>query len=237
MTLIGLAGLATLAPVASAQSARPASNTGADQAAMAAYRSYLSAITLGAPAAAARANLVVTGVAASCPGALSDLNQLSSGQLAKSALTAFGREVDAALDLAYVGAQGAALNHFAAALSGLTWATPSQSATPTHLINSERALAALTPPSLCRDATSLDGAPLSEPTTTKRFLARYRAVSASLSVNLASFQSLLLKFETAAASKVVTQINTLVSQYSALSSATEQSDADAVLSDLGIASS
>ena len=230
-------GLTLLVPGAGARTATQSTNTSADQAAMTAYRTYLSALTVAAPTAAARASQVVAGVNTSCPGALSDLSKLSAGQLQKSALTAFGHEIDADLSIAYVGAGTAALNRFAQTLDGLTWSTQAQSSTTTHLIASERALASLDPSSLCMDATSLDGAPLSEPTTTKRFLARYGAVTQALATNLSSFKALLAKFETAAESKLVAQVNSLVAQYATLSETTEQTDATALLSDLGVASS
>ncbi len=229
-----LLGLTLLATDASARSAPQSTNTSADQAAMTAYRTYLSALIAAAPTAAARAGQVVSGADSSCPGALSDLTKLSSSQLQNSALTAFGHEIDADLAIAYAGAGTAALNRFAQTLGGLTWSTQAQSSTPLHLIASERALAGLTPSDLCADATSLDGAPLSEPTTTKRFLARYSAVTQALETNLSSFKVLLAKFETAGERKLVAQINSLVAQYATLSETTEQTDATALLSDLGV---
>jgi hypothetical protein len=166
--------------------------------------------------------------------ALTDLNKLSASQLKKSALTAFADEVDADLALAYVGTGAAPLTKFAAALNGLSWSTPTQLNTTLHLIGGERALLGLDQSHICPDAIALDAAPLSEPTATKRFLARYDRVADALSTDLTAFQALLVKFETKSESKLVTDINSLVSDYSAQSTATEQTDADAALSGLGV---
>ena len=223
------------APAAAARTGR-STNSDADGFALTAYHVYLSSLAAGAQSAAARASLVIDGVSDTCPDVLDDLAKLSAGQLEKSALTAFGQEVDADLEIAYVSGNTSALSRFANVLDGLTWSTPAQYNTTIRLISSERALIGMTPSNLCEDATSLDAAPLSEPTTTRRFLGRYRAASAALNSALSAFESLLAEFETKSETKVVAQIDVLVSQYAAQSSSTEQSDATAVLSELGVSS-
>ena len=233
VTTSGLA-LAVVPSAASAATPGRAGNAASDLVALTAYSTYLSSLTAAAPSAAARAGQLVAGVDSTCPDGLADLAKLSAAQLQKSALTAFGREVDAALDLAYVSVGTPAVNRFAITLDALTWSSPAQSAVTANLIGAERGLATTAAPDLCTDATALDAAPLSEPTTTQRFLARYRRASSSLATALSAFQTLLADFETKAESRLVAQINALVSQYSSQSASVESADADSVLSDLGV---
>jgi hypothetical protein len=223
-------------PGASAASSPQSTNAGAEQSALSAYRTYLSALNAAGSSAAARDEQVVVGVASTCANALADLSELSTGQLNTTALTAFGNEVDADLDLAYVSAGAKPLTRFATALSGLTWSTPAEYSTTMQLISGERALLDLSQPHLCVDAIALDGAPLSEPTSTRRFLSRYARASTALNTDLAAFQSLLAKFETKSESRIVVQINALVSGYSSIATANEQTAAGSVLSDLGVSS-
>jgi hypothetical protein len=231
--LAGSVSLAGLPAAASAATSRNA-NPGAAGSALAAYHTYLSALIAGESTASARADQLVEGVTGMCSDQLSGLNKLSADQLSKPALTAFGNEVDADLDLAYLGAGNAALNRFASVLNGLTWATPAQSNTTARLVSSERALLGLSRSHICADAATLDLEPLSEPLATKRFLNRYRKLSNALGTDLSAFQTLLAKFQNKSQSKLVDQINVLVSDYSIQSAATEQADADSLLSQLGL---
>jgi hypothetical protein len=179
---------------------------------------------------------VVSGVSASCPDALSDLSKLSAGQVDAPALAAFGNEVDADVQLAYISGNAAALNKLGGVLDGLSWSTATPADTTTAFIGTERALAALAPPSLCKDAAALDAAPLSEPLSSKHFLARYHAATHALNSARVAFQALLARFETTAETKLVAQINALAAQYVSQAGATEQTDADAALSALGLSS-
>ncbi len=234
LTAASIAALALIPAAASAATTAQSSNASTDLSALTAYHTYLSSLTADASSAAARDTQILDGVTNTCSDVLADLNKLSAGQLKKSALTAFGSEVDAGLDLAYISAGTAALNRFATALDGLSWSTTSQFNTTMTLIAGERALLDTTPPRLCPDAIALDAAPLSEPTTTRHFLSRYHRASSALNSDLSAFQALLTKFETKSEGKLVAQINALVSGYSSQSTSTEQSDADAVLSELGV---
>jgi hypothetical protein len=103
-----------------------------------------------------------------------------------------------------------------------------------RLISGERTLQAMAQSRLCPDAIALDAAPLSEPTSTKRFLSRYERATADLNADLSAFQTLLAKFETKSETKLVAQINAQVSEYSAQSAATEQAAAESLLSELGL---
>jgi hypothetical protein len=238
LCLVSLGALALLAPASAAAQARPRSlNASADQAAMTAYRTYLSGLTAGALGAAARASQVEIHVSSTCPDALTDLAQLSADQVKASALTAFGNEVDAELQLAYISGNATALNRLGGALDALSWSTVTPAATTTAFIRAERALAAVTSSNLCKDAAALDAAPLSEPMSTRRFLARYHAATRALNLSRAAFQSLLAKFQSPTETRLVAQINGLAAQYVSQASAVEQTDADAVLAALGLSSS
>jgi hypothetical protein len=229
----GVLAMALLPGVASAQSA----GSSADLAALNAYHTYLGALNAEVQSSESHDALIVDGVTNTCPGALEDLNNLSSSQLKKSALTDFADEVDADLDIAYMAPSKTPLTNFASTLTGLTWSSTSQFQTTTQLISTERAMLRLAQSNICADATTLDAAPLSEPQTTGTFLKRYRRAASNLRSALGAFQSLLSKFETSSERKLVTQINSLVSQFSTQSGSTEQSDASTVMSELGVNSS
>lgn len=232
---LGLAVLALAAPgTASAHPAAHSTDTTADLGAMSAYRSYLALLTAGAPGAQAQAHQLEATVAGSCANALIDLSRLSGAQVRPSALTAFGDEVDADVGLAYISGASAALNRLGGSLDALSWSTPAPEQTTTQFVGAERALAGLAPSDLCSDAAALDAAPLSEPTTTRRFLARYQAAVRTLDGARTAFQALLGQFETPSESKLVAQINALAAQYASEAEVSEQTDADSLLSALGI---
>jgi hypothetical protein len=225
--------LAVLPGAASAQSV----NTSADLAALNAYHTYLDALNADSISSANGASLILDGVTNTCPGALSGLTGLSAAQLKKSALSDFADEVDADLGLAYLAPSRPALNAFATSLTGLNWSTSTQDATTTHLISAERGMLRVAAPNLCADATTLDAAPLSEPDTTGTFLRHYRRAAGNVRLALKAFQALVDRFETKSEHRLVSQINTLVAEFSSVSSLTEKTDAAAILSALGVSSS
>ncbi len=227
----GLIGLLVVPGIAQA------SSTTADQRALTGYHTYLMALTADAHVSAGRDNAVVTAVELDCPDALADLTQLSAAQLKQSALSDFGDEVDAALAMAYLSPSRPALGAFATSLTGLKWSSASETTTTQHLITTERALLRVPPADLCADAMTLDATPLSEPTTTASFLKHYRVASRNESLALKAFQMLLGRYETTGEAELVAGINTLVTQFTSQSSATESADASAILSDLGVSQS
>jgi hypothetical protein len=244
-----LIGLALFPGLASAHSVRvvhlapraghapsESSAVGADLTALNAYNRYLTALVGAEHASAGRDQQIITTVSTTCSDALADLSQLSSSQLKQSALTDFADEVDADLDLAYMSATRSAGNRFASTLSGISWPTSAEQRTTSRLISGERTLLGVGESNLCGDASTLDAAPLSEPSATLKFLKRYRAAAAGLHSDLTGFQSLLSKFETASEQSVVVSINSLVTGFSDQSSQQEQTDATTVLSELGVSS-
>lgn len=222
--------------VPAAATARPSARSAraADVGALFAYRDYLSGLIGLGRRASARVAMVSSGVAHTCPRALSDLTRLSASQVRRSALTSFGDEIDADLVLAYMSPSTAVLADFSSALAGLRWPTTAQAQIPSRLLSADRALIAQPAPDLCADAHSLDGAPLSEPTSTARFLARFRGDARRQAQALQRFGGLLADFETGSERSLVAQINALVARFAGASSATQRGAANRILSTLGV---
>lgn len=222
--------LLALAPAASAQGL----NVSADYGAMTAYHSFLNTMVSASTSSSGRAGQIISAVGNSCPGALSDLSSLSASQLNRTALSSLGAEIDADLDISYLAPSSAALNRFAGALGALDWAGTGPVHTTNRLIAAERSLVHLQQSDICKDATLLDAAPRSEPARTGAFLTRYNHAEESLTNAVSGFQALLVRYETTSEHKLVSQINALVTEFSAQSSATEQSDGEQVLGELGV---
>jgi hypothetical protein len=233
---LAYAGAGLIGFLAAPQVAQANSIT-ADLRALTGYHTYITALSGDARASAARDGQIVAGVEANCPNALTDLNNLSSDQLKQSALSDFGNEIDADLATAYLAPTRPALNAFGSSLTGLKWSGTNQTTTTSQLISTERKLLNVPESDLCGDASQLDAAPLDEPTGTTSFLMHYRTASRNESAALKAFQTLLSKYEISSEDKLVSQINTLVSQFSSQSGSTEQADASAILSDLGVSQS
>ncbi len=76
--------------------------------------------------------------------------------------------------------------------------------------------------------------PTFEPTTTKSFLLHYQSARATLKLKLATFLSVLERFQTPTEAKLVSSVDKLASQFDSLSLAAQHSSASTLLTDLGI---
>lgn len=205
-----------------------------DLAALTAYRTYVQQLLAGSRQSQQLVGSFVSTSSQTCKGALTRVNSLTRTQVSGPALRAFGQEIGSDLWLAFNAGSAKPLSGLATTLQSLTWSESAATQTVNSFIKAERAVVALAPSNLCGDAFLLADRPTLEPSSTATFLKRYLNARANLNNRLAAFLSLLERYQTPAATRIVATIDRLAGQFSGQSVTAQQTSANTLLSSLGL---
>lgn len=209
-------------------------DTTSDLAALTAYKTYLQALVTGATEARVTEQLFVSNAASTCEGALTPITAMPRTSVSGAALTALGQEIGSDLWLSFTSTASQPFTQLATALAGLRWTHRTTSLAVSAFVKSERAVLTMPPSNLCKDALLLAAKPLAEPITAKSFLLHYQDARATLKARLATFLSVLERFQTPTEAKLVGSIDKLASQFDSISLSAQNSSASVLLGDLGI---
>lgn len=209
-------------------------DTTSDLAALTAYKTYLQALVSGATDSRANEQVFVNNTASTCQGALTPVTTMPRTSVNGAALTALGQEIGSDLWLSFTATASQPFEQLATTLAGLRWTHRTTSQAVTVFVKSERAVLTMLPSNLCKDALLLAAKPLTEPSTAKSFLLHYQNARATLKIRLATFLSVLERFQTPTEAKLVTSIDKLASQFDSISLSAQNSSANVLLNDLGI---
>jgi len=209
-------------------------DTSSDLAALTAYRAYLQALVGNATEARAAEQLFVNTTASTCEGALTPITTMSRSDVNGDALTALGQEIGSDLWLSFSSAAADPFTQLSATLGGLHWTHDTTAQAVTAFVKAERTALTMQASNLCKDALLLAAKPMVEPTTAKAFLFRYQTARTLLKAKLATFLSVLERFQTPAETKLVSSIDKLASQFDSISLTAQHTSATTLLTDLGI---
>lgn len=209
-------------------------DTDSDLAALTAYRTYLQALVAGAPDARDAAQAFVTTTSSTCEGALTPVTAMAKSDVNGDALTALGQEIGSDLWLSFSSGAADSFTVLSTTLASLRWTQRSTAQAVTAFIRAERTVLTMAPSNLCKDALLLAAKPTVEPTSAVAFLHLYQSARATLKAKLATFLSVLERFQTPAEAKLVSSIDKLASQFDSLALTAQQNSATALLTDLGI---
>jgi hypothetical protein len=209
-------------------------DTASDLAALTAYRSYLQSLVTGATAARAQEQVFVTTTASTCEGALTPITSMAKSDVSGDALTALGQEIGSDLWLSFSSVAADPFTQLSQTLASLAWTHDTTAQAVMAFLNAERAVLTMPASNLCKDALLLAAKPTAEPVTAKTFLFHYQTARATLKARLATFLSVLERFQTPTEAKLVSSIDRLAAQFDSLSLTAQQGSAGVLLSDLGI---
>jgi hypothetical protein len=154
-----LIGCLAAAALASACTSAPATAAPADVAsahtALHVYKGYLTAVIRGERGSVKQADTFIASIAAKCPNVLAPLNQVPPSSLNQSALTAFGVELGADIDLALFKSDRRAVRRLSAKVGRLHWSSRSRAKSIKRSLAAQRHAFALAPSDLCADAQAL----------------------------------------------------------------------------------
>lgn len=209
-------------------------DTTSDLAALTAYKTYLLALVTGATEARTTEQLFVSNAASTCQGALTPITAMPRASVSGAALTALGQEIGSDLWLSFTSTASQPFTQLATTLAGLRWTHRTTWEAVAAFVKSEHAVLSMPPSNLCKDALLLASKPLAEPVTAKSFLLHYQTARATLKARLATFLSVLERFQTPTEAKLVGSIDKLASQFDSISLSAQNSSASVLLGDLGI---
>lgn len=205
-----------------------------DRAGLVDYREYLRALVNDEELGAQRDQTFTNTIKQGCAGVLKPVSTLAPSKVSSTVLSDLGEEIGGDLTLQFLSEADKPFAQLSSEFDSLPWTEAPPPEAIDGLLSAERALLALAPSQLCIDARSLALHPKLEPAGSEAFLAHYLDDSATLKLALNEFLSVLSRFASSDESKLIKTIDHLVATFASTSAATERTDADTVLTTLGL---
>ena len=195
-------------------------NYASDRRALNAYASYLTTLLNAAPTGNANDTTYIATISSQCKSALEPLTQPSQ-QLdteVQHTLTVLGEEMGDDLAINFDQSAVAGFAKFTTALSRLHWGRYSGwYGAIRRYVNTQNDVLALSPSSLCADASYAELRPAVVPDGTRAFIKAYNESSRAANGALTNLTKLMETYEVPGEKSLVSRIASLVSQVSSLS--------------------